>query len=248
MVKRNLASAFAMEGTSRSKKARGSNRVLSSKKAVSKIARQAVLKMAEKKVNVVELNEVSIDTFIPGGATAVVDHTAIPSGGLAWQRIGREVRCTGISLKGVLYNTAADTKYVRHLVLMVKDGSADITGATGELFEKASLATAPMQEFAMGGYILGLLRKVNQAKFTVLHDSVIRLGASADPTGAGTKYYNKYINLKDARILYENALTGGANQNKRLIQIMFTTRPDNDEVAANFVEWSQHSQLTFTDL
>jgi len=245
MAKRNLSSEMAMERPSKRTKTSAPSKA--AKASFRKIARQAVLRLAEKKIFSQDFTETPLDTFVPGGALSIIEHSLVTTGGLLNQRIGRQIRSSGLMLAGVINNNTQDIKYVRHLVLWLKDGSADITGANGEFFESAVTPTANLQNFAGGGYILGLLRKVNKAKFTVLHDSVIKLGASTDPTGAGSKYYKKYLSLKDALINYESNTQGGVNQDKRLIQVMFSTRSDNDEAATNIAEWSQHSQFSFTD-
>lgn len=224
------------------KKARRSYKTSAAKKAVSKIARQAIIKMAEKKRHSVEFQEKVLFTLTPGATADWADLSTIVDFYSRNGRIGAEVTTTSVQLMGQLHNNATGVKIVRFLVGWIKDQSAPTS-----LFELFDIDTGTGTAAPADNTNLVLFRKTNKAKFQVLHDSIIKLGGVNTADGTNTVTYKKSINLGMKKIHFEGITEGTSNQDKRLYAIMLCQKANNDESTGSDIEWTQVSYLNYLD-
>lgn len=244
MVKRGYSTPG---GTPRSAKRMRSMPTPSARKTIGKIARQAVIRMAEKKIWRVANSEQTISSAVLGNNFANL--SAISQGGGWSDRVGKEVRLQKIDIKGLLHNNASGTHVVRMIVGYHKDINLGMSTTT-ELFESNANSGGPLTSVGIGGGdgVTALLLPINKAKFTVLVDRLIKVGANASIDGNNVRTFSVSKALKDAKITFEGTTTGSANQDKQLYIGFWTAEGGNDTAGGTTVEVSYISSLHFTDL
>lgn len=240
MVKRNLLADF---GTGRrAKRARVSRP--SAKSYIAKTARQAVIRMAEKKVAITSLVESPVGSGAQG--TNFVGLSNLSQGTGHGERVGREVRLTSIKIGNVLHNNSSGTHLVRVVLGVLKDQT--IPGNTTEFLDGGLRSSVPYS-FVQGGNqgIAQLLAPINTAKFSVLYDRVHRIGAQATLDGTNTKLFNIYKKLNH-KIKFEANTSGVSNQDKQLYIAAWTAEGADDASTGTTVEWHMQAELKYIDL
>lgn len=120
----------------------------------------------------------------PGANIKVTDLINIASGDGYSQRDGHVIRGSGFRIAGQYRNDGNRVVYVRHLVLLCKNGSAQTTtpSTTGFLEDNSGDITATT--------ILNLFKRVNRDLFVPLYDKIIKLG-SDDATLVNQQVVNR---------------------------------------------------------
>lgn len=242
MVKRTASTPGRMAGS-----AKRSKPTPAARKTIGKIARQVVLRMAEKKVYRAALSESLVNSAALGSNFSQL--SVIPQG-VGWgDRTGKEVRCSKVNIKGLIHNNATGTHVVRMVVGWFKDIGSGM-GTTTELFEPTTNSGGPLTSVGIGGGdgVTSLLLPINRAKFMPLVDRLIKIGAGSSIDGNNVRTFDVTAQLRDTKITFEGSTTGTANQDKLLYIGFWTAEGGNDTAGGTSVEVSFVSSLHFTDL
>lgn len=217
------------------------------KSTIRKIARQAVVRMAEKKVYRTSNIELAV-------SSATISNTwgnlsAIPQGAGFGQRTGREVRLQKLHVKGLIHNNATGTHIVRMVIGYFKDISVT-PSTTTEIFEPTDNNTGPLTGTGIGGGngIQAIVASLNKAKFTTVVDRLIKLGANSSIDANNVRTFEFTKPLRDAKIQFEDTTSGTGNQDKNLYIGFWTAEGGNDTAGGTTVEVSYTTALHYTDL
>lgn len=239
VAKRKLSFSPSMVTTNKRTKA------VTLKPAIAKAVRSTVARMAEKKALYNSVTEVSVSSSSLGSNWYPL--SAIPQGVGHGERVGRQIKLDSLKINQVFKNNSTGTHLVRILVGYIKDQSTMGTGT--ELFENL-LSAAPTTPLGIGGGngMLALVSPINKAKFTVLYDKVITVGAAASVDGADTRQLITNHKLKGALINFEASTSGAANQDRSLYIGAFTVESGNDTAGGTSVEWTLFAETHYHDL
>lgn len=238
MAKRKASSPGRMAGSAKRTRSTPA-------KTIGKIARDVVLRMAEKKVYRRELTELAVSSATLGNQWHTLSDV-LP--GTGWgERTGKEIRLNRLDIKGIAHNNSTGTHIVRMIVGYFKDQGTPDT--TTELFESGTASGGPLTSVGIGGGsgIRATLLPINKAKFTVLSDQLIKLGALASVDGHNVKTFSVRKALAGTKITFEGPTTGPNNQDKHLWIGFWTAEGANDAAGGTTAEVSFVSSLHYTD-
>lgn len=157
------------------------------------------------------------------------------------QRIGNWVNGVGFKTRFVLHNNATDPQFIRYLILVNKQGSANTDYTTGaSMFDNTSGTNTNLASFTTNGY---LVRRVNKDKYTVLFDKIIRLGGSADRDKIYA--FTRYISLAGRKFNYDG--TSSVNPTQRNIVEVWLTAEADDDAVGQTVELTGEQTFYFKD-
>lgn len=242
MVKRTATTPGRMAGSAKRAKP-----TPAAKKAIGKIARQVVMRMAEKKVYRKQFSELTVSSATLGGNFTHL--SSVPQGTGWGDRTGKEIRLSKIDVNVLLHNNASGTHIVRMVVGYFNDNTASM-GTTTELFESGTNSGGPLTSVGIGGGdgVTALLLPLNRAKFTPLVDRLVKIGANSSIDGNNVRTTRVIKKLPDTKITFEAATEGTLNQSKHLYIGFWTAEGGNDTAGGTTVELSFVSSLYYTDL
>lgn len=243
MVKRAYTSANGANRGPFAKKARISKPLRS---AITTASRQAVIRLAEHKEYLAQVDEVGVSTIVQGADWSHISD--VVSGDR--YRTGKEIHLQSVRCRGVLHNNASGTNLVRMVVGYVEDEltpsnisdyflSGTTTGGT--------IAPVSFTNVAAAG-LNSMYQPMNKSKITLLYDRVFKLGANASVDGAQVQPYDFTLSLKSAKIKYEGNSTGAGNQNRMLYIGCWAAEGGDDTGLGTVVEWSGMTQLKYIDI
>lgn len=241
MVKRNLMQDYGSSPRF-SKKSRATRVSRPLRSAINTSARQAVLRLAEKKEFLFQQDEVSVSTIAQGANWTHC--TDLPSG---TARGSKEVLLQSLRCRGILHNNATGTNLVRMVVFYAEDEVAPSNIAEYFLSSNSLLSTVAFGDAAVAG-LNAMYQPMNKSKVTVLKDRVFKLAANASTDGGQVVPYDFTINLRNAKIKYEGNTVGVANQNRMLYIGCWAAEGADDTGVGTVVEWSGVAHLKYLDI
>lgn len=240
MVKRAYTSANGAARGPFAKKARISRPL---KSAITKASRQAVIRLAEHKELLSQIDEQAVSTIVQGsdwshisGVTASVN-----------TRIGKEILLQSVRCRGVLHNNATGTNLVRMVVGYVEDEVIPSNISEYFLSTDGNVAPVSFSNAAAAG-LNSMYQPLNKSKITLLYDRVFKLGAQSSVDGAQVQLYDFNLNLKNAKIKFEGNTNGPGNQNRMLYIGCWAAEGADDTGLGTVVEWSGVSHLKYIDM
>lgn len=241
MVKRQASTPRGMAGSSKRAKTTPAAR-----KTIGKIAKQVVMRMAEKKVHRSWVSEAALSSASVGNN--FINLSSVTQGTGWGERTGKEIRLSKVRVKGLLHNNASGTHVVRMVIGYALD-QADLSSTT-ELFEAKVSSGGPLTGVGIGGGdgVTALLLPLNRAKFIPLVDRLIKIGANSSVDGANVRTFDITKALREAKIIFEGTTVGAANQSRTLHVGFWTAEGGNDTAGGTNVEVSIVADLHFTDL
>lgn len=243
MVKRSYSTPG---GTPRSAKRMRSTPTPAAKRTIGKIAKQTIVRMAEKKIHRQTVSEVPISSATLGN---IWTHLSAVSAGSGYgSRTGKEITLQRLKINGLLHNNSTGTHVVRCVIGYHRDPS--VAPSTGtELFEGTTPNAGPITGTTFGpNGVEAILVPINKAKFTVLSDRLYKLGANGSIDGNQVRTWTVDINLRDAKVHFEGNTEGADNQDKNLYIGFWTAEGGNDVGAGTSVESSYVSSLHYLDM
>lgn len=238
VAKRKLAFGTPM-GSSRK-----AARLSTQKKSVAKIARQVVIRMAEKKVAYTSTNQTLLDTYTPGNAWFAMSNIGAGTG--VSERSGREICLQKAHIRSTIHNNSNFTMFVRVVLGYFTDDS--IPGPTTELFDPITRNGVPITFVTATGSDYILNPTLNKRLFTPVYDKVHKLGTSA-VDGANAKQITILKDLKNRKIRFDGVANGNGNQDPTLYLGAWAVQSDNGAIATgNQVEWGFNAAIHYTDL
>ena len=243
MVKRNLSADFYAVRPKRSRT--GYARKGTSKAYISKVARTAVIRMAEKKRLLTQQDEVSLSTVTQVNNWTNISDVAPNTGPSA--RIGAEILLHSVRCRGILHNNASGTNLVRMVVGYIKDQTAPTNISDLFLSSTGSAANVAAGDAAVAG-LNAMYQPLHSNKITLLYDRVVKVGATGSVDGAQVVPYDFRINLRNKKIKFEGNTTGAGNTEHQLYIGAWATEGADDTGLGTAVEWSGVQDLLYTDL
>lgn len=205
---------------------RMNRRRVSHKPKVSK-AVQRYVKRHTPKVEVKRELDGFTENIVSATVTPYLQFEPLISQGTAYnQRIGNQVKFTGIYLRTMLHNNSTLTQMVRCVVLACPSDT-DTVPATMELFKDLSTAGGTGGILTSGTSFGNCLYRINTNKFKIHWDHVFKLGASTSGDGSDVIFFKKFIKLNKV-VKYDANTTGVGNQTTRYIILYLTSDPGLD--------------------
>lgn len=167
----------------------------------------------------------------------------IAQGDTYFSRSGHQVKPVGVSLKYVLHNNDSLGMFVRFVVLLNLAGSKDTDYQTGTALFEDDTGNI---DFSGANDRQRLTARINKDKYTVLRDTVIRLGG--DNTSDKMAYRKHWISLRrQSNLIYDGSAASNPIRNQ-LIPMWWICEANEDESTGKVVELSVTSQFYFKDL
>lgn len=217
---------------------------------VKTIVRNELKKNTELKYVQQHVNEYPIT---PLGAVTPILLTEIQEGTAPGQRIGKEVTCTGMHIKGVVANIGNVTNFVRFAVIQLK-GASSIDSASDILFAKSGTigAAGTITVSTGGGYQSGvpltglesIYYKLSDAKCTVLKEWTVKLGRTTTLDGSDSVMFNHFIKRKQ-KIQFLSTI-GSSGSNPIFLCVWAAEGPDDTSVG-NLIECSTLMTTYYVD-
>lgn len=241
MVKRNLMSDYG-SSSRYAKRTRPTRVSRPLRSAINTSARQAVLRLAEKKEYLFQHDEVAVSTIAQG---ADWTHCTDLASGTA--RNSKEVLLQSLRCRGVLHNNANGTNLVRMVVFYAEDEVVPSNIAEYFMSSSSLLSTVAFGNAAVAG-LNAMYQPLNPSKVTVLKDRVFKLAAVGSTDGAQVVPYDFTIKLRNAKIKYEGNTQGPGNQNRMLYIGLWAAEGADDTGVGTVVEWSGVAHLKYLDI
>jgi len=217
-------------------------------KTLSAAVKKAVYGLAEKKLNIVQADEVSLSTINAGADWYHLTNLTQNSSDAS--RVGRSVTLDSVRIRGILNNnSAASTQYVRMVIGYFND--FQVPSIATPLFEAAA-GYQPAVTFGTTGASNGLnciYQPLSGLHFTCIHDRVFTLASGSSVDAGQTKYFDITKNLRGTKITFDGTATGaGGNMKKTLYVGFWAAEAADDSGLGTVVELSAAMALKYTDL
>lgn len=195
------------------------------KQPLKRAVRNVMSTMLETKKQLSYYNEVALTSASTFPGTYKVDGMSLAQGTNMCQRVGNWVSGVGFKTKFLLHNNATNCQFVRYLLLVNKQGSANTDYITGaNLFDNNSGVNTDLSSFTTNAY---LVRRINKDKYHVLVDRIIRLGGANDKDKIFA--FSKYIPLRFRKYNYDYTTAVLPTKNN-IIELWLTAEADDDAV------------------
>lgn len=209
------------------------------KRDAASIVKRALRKNLEQKMYNISTSETTVSTLLQGDGTNWFSLVVPTQGTTNFARVGNQIRLQSLDIRGSLHNNATISNMVRMLIFYFRDNVT--VSSASDIF----LAGASATDFASITGIDSMHYPLNNAKMTVLTDSVISLGPAG--TYEAVKTFRKRINLKNKLIKFEGNTAGVDNQDPQLYALFFAAEAGNDTGVGTTVELSHYSRVSYTD-
>lgn len=202
-----------------------------STRKMTSIAKRVLNKNTETKRRWQGLNEVGlthVDNALFYDATGITQGTAIN------ERVGNEVRLSGLHFKGVLNNNYDGVNFVRMVVFYGKD-QMNFDSSVGIFQNSAGSLVSTLSQTGLNS----IYYPINKTRCQVLHDKVYRL-APAITNGespATSKFFNTFVKLHGKKITFAGNDTGADSADHRL-HVGLWVADGRDDFPASRVEVS----------
>lgn len=206
--------------------------------SVSRVVRNVVRNMAEKKLKTATAVESSLSTVSQG---SFWDPIAISQGSTSYTRTGDTIMLTGMHIKGHVHNNSTTVPNYVRLVILQTRRAADFSAAT-EIFE----APSGDSDFSSITGMRAVYHPISDRNIKVLYNKVIRLGTSTT-TGENTRMFSKWIKLNQ-KIIFNEAGTGANETAPRLHIGAWAAEAPSDESTGEAVELSFLARTWFIDM
>lgn len=142
------------------------------------------------------------------------------------QRVGNQIKMTGIYIRTMIHNNSTLTQMVRCVVLSCPSDT-DTAPATMELFKDLTTTGATGGILTSGTSFGNCLYRLNDNKFKVHWDHLVKLGNVNSGDAKNVVFLKKFIRLNSI-IKYDGNTTGLGNQTRRFLILYLTSDPALD--------------------
>lgn len=222
------------------------------KKAAPKMLRAAVRKavygLAEKKINIAQIDEDALSTVGAGGNWLHVTNLTQASSDAS--RVGRSITLDSVRVRGVLNsNNSINNTLVRMVIGYFNDFTAP--SSSTPLFEGSGGYQAA-QTFGVSGTSNGLnciYQPLSSQHFTCISDRVFTISVTGSLDAGNVKYFDVTKSLRGTKIQFDGASVGsGTNLKKALYVGWWAAEAADDTGVGSTVEISAAALLKYTDL
>lgn len=201
-----------------------------------------VLRYFETKKCTANYTETALTSASTYPGTYVDGSMQLAQGSSSYQRNSSWVNGVGLKTRFVLHNNAADPQFIRYLMLVNIQGSANTDYTTGAaMFENSTGGNTSLSSFTTNGY---LVRRINKDKYHVLIDKIIRLGGSSDKDKIYA--FTKWVNLRGRKYNYDSSSSSTTPSQRNIVEVWLTAEGDDDATGQS-VELTGEQTFYFKD-